>query len=191
MRAEPLLIVVSGAPGTGKTTLARRVAGEFGLPLISRDSIKETLFDTLGWSDREWSKRLGLASIELLFKLIEVQLEARKTLVAESNFYGHLDGPRFDDLRDRYEFELLELHCITPDLETLIARYEARMASGQRHPGHVELPGHRELKRGLAEGTWEPVTNGGRLVRVDTTDLAAIDYERLFGAVRAALGGPG
>ena len=57
---RPLLIVVTGAPCAGKTTLARRIAETFRLPLIAKDDIKESLFDSLGWKDREWSKQLGL-----------------------------------------------------------------------------------------------------------------------------------
>ena len=59
MAATPL-IIVTGPPASGKTGLARRFAADLRLPLICRDDFKEKLFDTLGWSDRAWSKRLGL-----------------------------------------------------------------------------------------------------------------------------------
>lgn len=39
--------MVSGAPAAGKSTLARALAPRLGLPLISQDDIKETLFDAL------------------------------------------------------------------------------------------------------------------------------------------------
>ena len=57
--------IVTGPPGAGKSTLAEYLARELCLPLISKDGIKEILFDTLGWHDREWSKKLGHASFEL------------------------------------------------------------------------------------------------------------------------------
>ena len=59
--------MVSGAPATGRTTLAREVARALTIPFLSKDLIKESLFDSLGTKAREWSKKLGLASIELLF----------------------------------------------------------------------------------------------------------------------------
>ena len=40
---KPLLVVISGAPGSGKTALSRRLAPELKLPLISKDTIKEVL----------------------------------------------------------------------------------------------------------------------------------------------------
>jgi ribosomal-protein-alanine N-acetyltransferase len=42
------IVVVAGSPGSGKTTLAKGIAVELGIPLISKDTIKEALFDALG-----------------------------------------------------------------------------------------------------------------------------------------------
>ena len=58
----PLLIIISGPPCSGKTALGGWLARELGLPLLHRDGFKEALFDSLGWSDLEWSQRLGGAS---------------------------------------------------------------------------------------------------------------------------------
>ena len=46
------LIIVTGAPGTGKTTLALDLSRRLGLPVLSRDDLKERLFDRIGWKDR-------------------------------------------------------------------------------------------------------------------------------------------
>jgi predicted kinase len=38
------MIIVTGAPGAGKTTLSKNLAGKFNLPVINKDEIKELLF---------------------------------------------------------------------------------------------------------------------------------------------------
>ena len=64
---KSLLIIVSGFSCTGKTTLANKIAKRYSLPLISRDDLKESLYDSLGYSDTEWSNKLGVASYHLLY----------------------------------------------------------------------------------------------------------------------------
>jgi adenylylsulfate kinase-like enzyme len=65
------LVYVSGAPGSGKTSLAVPLAAELGYALLAKDRIKETLHDALGAPepDRAWSRKLGGAAMELLWAL--------------------------------------------------------------------------------------------------------------------------
>lgn len=46
------------------------------VPFISKDEIKEFMFDGLGWNDREWSKKIGLASYDSLYCFFEALLRA-------------------------------------------------------------------------------------------------------------------
>jgi len=45
---DGVFIVVSGLPASGKTTLARRLAGHLDLPLIDKDDILERMFEEQG-----------------------------------------------------------------------------------------------------------------------------------------------
>lgn len=56
-------------PGSGKSTMAKPLAQVLGLPLISKDTIKEALFDSLGVADIDWSVCVGQASISVLYAL--------------------------------------------------------------------------------------------------------------------------
>lgn len=53
------IVIVSGAPGAGKTTLAVPFAAAIGFPLVAKDYLKETLWDALEppIGDLTWSRR--------------------------------------------------------------------------------------------------------------------------------------
>lgn len=62
----PQLVIVSGAPGAGKSTLAAPLAIALGLPLLAKDTIKEAVRDALGDLDADplvSSRRLGGTSM--------------------------------------------------------------------------------------------------------------------------------
>ena len=46
-------ILVTGIPAAGKSTMAGFLAEKLKLPVISKDSIKELLFDSVGFRSRE------------------------------------------------------------------------------------------------------------------------------------------
>src|SRR5439155_23018830 len=80
------LLIINGFPATGKTTLARDLAGALGWTLFTKDGIKERLFDVLGWGDEEWSEQLSHAVIEVLFDVAETLLRTGVSVVLEADF---------------------------------------------------------------------------------------------------------
>src|SRR6516225_12327329 len=63
------LIVVSGAPGTGKSTIAAALAADLRWPLLALDAVKEALAEVLGLGGEDWSDRVGDAAAEVVFRL--------------------------------------------------------------------------------------------------------------------------
>ena len=184
---EPVLVVVSGAPGTGKTTMAQRVSDSLRIPYFGKDLAKEALFDSLGVGDREWSRKLGRASTALLFRIIEAHLRQGQSVVAESNVYRELDKPSFNRLAAVCQFRVVEIHCEV-SREVLHERLRQRDRSADRHSGHQTSGLVHEIDRFLDEGAYGPLALGGPVVRIDTGDLGQSGYDEVVSAVRGAIG---
>ena len=159
-----LLVLVTGPPASGKTTLARPLANCLGRPLLGKDIVKEALFDTLGTGDRDWSRRLGAASYTVLLALAR-QLPAA---VLDANFYpGH--APMLLEACQRP----IEIFCRCPTAE-IERRFTQRAPT--RHPGHVDHVLDAELKAAL-DGGVGPLGLGGPVLDVDTrvpVDIGAV-----------------
>lgn len=181
-----LVIIISGPPCTGKTTVGKRLAETFNLPFINKDEIKELLFERLGWSDRSWSKLLSLASYDLLFYFTESQLRAGNSLIVESNFRPEIDTRRFLDLKEKYGFVAFEIQC-QADGEVLLERFKQRADSGERHPGHVDHVTISELSQSLRKGQQPPLEIGAMIFTIDTSDFSNIDYPSLYNTANLLL----
>ncbi|CAG0960220.1 adenylylsulfate kinase [Anaerolineae bacterium] len=178
---RPLLILITGAPGAGKTTLARRIAAEFHLPLIAKDDIKESLFDSLGWKDREWSKQLGRATYDLVYYFVATQLAAGRSLIVESNFDATSATAKFRALRAKHDFALVQI-LLKCDGDVLVERFQARSDSGTRHPGHGDLTAAE--CDALRNQHCTPLDLDGAVFEIDTTNFDHVDYTSLFEAIR-------
>jgi predicted kinase len=183
----PLLVVVTGQPASGKTTLARRLAADLALPLFARDDLKEQLFADLGWSDRDWSRRLGRASYGLLFLVAGKLLAAGQSLLVESNFAPGLAEPDLGRLSETTGCRFFIVHC-RAEPTVLRRRFQERWRSGERHPGHVDDVSLAELDERL--GADPRLTLAAPLVVVDTTEPVRIDHAGLIALLRRELAGP-
>ena len=186
--ATPVLILISGAPASGKTVLARHLAEALPVPVIERDAIKETLFDTLGVGDREWSKKLGAASFALFYLTVETILTAGRSVIAEAAFHRPYSSRWLSRVQKRFDVEILELHCHA-DTATALRRYLNRTGTAGRHAGHdagmsIEAQA-REWRQQYP--VYGPLTDGAELFRIDTTDFAAMEHQAIVARVRAAL----
>jgi predicted kinase len=179
----PLVLIVSGPPCTGKTTLARRLAASFALPVMTKDTIKESLFETLGVQDRAWSKRLGGASMELLYVYVGSQLAAGRSCIVEGNFIAAYGTPAFRRLQERYTFLPIQVNCVA-DPAVLAARFRERSLSDERHPGHQDhLPRDPRIDAPIP-GRFEPLDIGGHVIELDMSDFAQLDDDGLCARVR-------
>ena len=183
----PTLIIVNGLPATGKTTLSERIAGALALPLFSKDMFKEILFDTLGWGERDWSRKLGVASIALLVRVAEAELRAGRGCILECNFDPALGAAQLNALRGRCPFQVVQVLCVTDPAVRRERQRQRAMGGAERHPGHLESKLLDEIDAAPPAIRLEPLMLGGTLIEVDTTDPMAVDIDGLVERLRTML----
>jgi predicted kinase len=163
------LVVITGPPGSGKSSLARALGARLQVPVYAKDSIKEALFDRLGEGDREWSRRLSDAAYAVLFRLAGETLEAGGSAIVEGNFRPeHAAG--VNALATRPELRVVQL-VLYASARVLVERIRTRVADPNRHRGHADLGLLDELRDDLARGVAQPLSIDGVRIPVDTSTI--------------------
>src|ERR1700730_7917597 len=123
---SPLVVLVDGQPASGKTTLARHLAGHLGLPMISRDAITEALADAL----RRPSRELVESSFAVFWRLLNEQVDAGLGTVGETKRHRGVSEPPVQDLGKRADVRLV--FCLTAR-EVSVRRFTERFEHRERH----------------------------------------------------------
>ena len=175
--SAPTLLIVSGAPASGKTTLARRLASDLRLPLLARDDLKEALADALGApSDVPASIRLGAGAYAMLYLFAARLIEAGTGVIIESNFRRGVSEAELKPLLAWSDAGLI--HCGAAH-DVVLSRYAERTQHGERHVAHLDADRAAALADDLADGLFEPLNLAIPTLLVDTTDGWLPAYEEI------------
>ena len=185
--SKPVLIIVNGLPGTGKTTLAKRLAADVHLPVFSRDGLYEPLYDALECRSNGSPPLLGPAAFTLLYSVIGAVLAAGQSVIIEQ-FFGRpeLRTAELLNLQHSTDFTPFQILC-KAEGSVLLERFLARVRAEERHAGHQDQEWLEQNKARLLQGQLAPLALGGQLVEIDTTTSHSFDYTDLLKQVRAAL----
>jgi len=169
----PPFVVVSGLAASGKTSAAEPLARALEIPLISKDAIKEALFESVGYGHLAWSKSLSRAADAALVRLAQ-ELDAAVLdnfwyVETASDLLAPLSGP------------MVEVFCRC-DPAVALERFESRT----RHPGHADAERDPEGMHALfvARALKLPLGTLGPVVEVDTE--RPVDVDALARLVLAA-----
>lgn len=183
----PTLIIISGPSASGKSTLADQLAADLRLPVIHRDTIKEAMFDTLGYSDRKQSKKFGIAAALVLIRQLEVILRAGSSCIIEGKFIPKFSQEELAQLLYETGASVVQVQCHCKG-QILYDRFMQRALSPERHPGHDEASNLEDFKEELLAGKLAYLDlPGGALIEYDTTERNADRYQQLRDEINQAI----
>lgn len=185
-------ILVTGIPASGKSTMAEFLSNALGLPMISKDKIKEDMYDTIGFRSREEKVKLGIASMKIMYGIAEQLMKNGHPFLLENNFEKLSEKGLFSIL-EKYSFQAITI-TLTGDYRKIYERFLKRNNSPDRHRGHVvnecypeKEPGgiaepisYKRFVEGIAARGMDSFTAAGPHIIVDTTDFETINREALL-----------
>ena len=130
------LIVFSGLPGTGKSTLAETVAIQLNIPVFAKDWLEATLLHN-GLQSTLNDRSLGYVGYELLTVLAERQLMLGQSVILDSVASTQAIRAIWKDLATQYGADWRVIECVCPD-ESI---HRSRLMTRKRN-----IPGWHELE---------------------------------------------
>ncbi len=189
-------ILVTGIPAAGKSTMAEYLSKKMGLPVFSKDSVKELLYDEVGFQSRKEKVKLGIAAMEMIYYGAKQLMKAGQPFILENNF-EHSSKEGITNLLNEYGYPALTV-TLTGDYRVIHQRFLKRNISPERHRGHVlndcypEKREHsiEELRAaslsyedylyGIAHRGFDTFSVEGEQIVVDTTDFSRLDMEEIL-----------
>ncbi|MDP9284357.1 MAG: ATP-binding protein [Actinomycetota bacterium] len=179
----PTLVVVSGPPGSGKTTLAHAIAQALPCPAVCRDEIKEGMAHAQG-ADFQGGHGdpLTQRTVTVFFDVLRVLVAASVTVVAEAAFQDRLWRRGLEPLAELAQVRIIQCHV---DAAVSFER-AARRAADHEHRRRAH--GDSTLGKGLddwaqAFASFDRISIPAPSIDVDTTDGYAPDFREIVALI--------
>jgi predicted kinase len=161
-----MLIVFSGLPGTGKTTIARQLAGQTKAVYLRIDTIEDML------STSEWvrvSDDMGPAGYEIAIAIAQDNLRAGNLVIADSFNPIALSRAGYHQAAEEIGSPWFDVHIICSDKSEHRRRVENRRAQFPEK----RLPGWGKVEQRTFEPWHKPDPRS--YIELDTAELSAED----------------
>jgi predicted kinase len=150
MNSKPKCIIVTGRPGSGKTTLSKKLGQQLWMPVISRDEIKEGYVNTFGVKhDQLPSHTNGIVS-NFFFDIVCQYLTSKVSVIIEAAFQHEVWEPRMPKI-----LEISQPYIIVCSLSREIAA-QRHLQRGLTDPSREFYHGDKRVSIYRATGEMAP-----------------------------------
>jgi len=185
LTVRPVLVVMTGLSGTGKSTVARRLARALGARLFTSDVVRKELAGIEGaapaaWGEGVYRPEWTKATYDRLFALAEASLVNGMPVVLDATFLDAEQriGAADVALRAGTRLVLVETIC---DESTVAARLAARSQRGNS-PSDATLATYRRQRDAIAANP-PPVPPGAVVVQVNTAGTMPVSLDPVLVAL--------
>lgn len=180
---KPLLVVVTGRPASGKTTLAHILTKEIKCPLLSRDELKEGYINTADIQHSQLDNSVAWHIYETFFEVIDLLISKGISIIVEAAFQDKLWKPKLLNLLNKAEIKIIICKTIR-DIATI--RFTNRLLND---PEREKFHGDKSLnlvkeQGGLLTETYEPVNIDAPTLEVDTTENYNPDIKEIISFIK-------
>ena len=150
MRNKPKCIIVTGKPGSGKTTFSKKLGARLWMPVISRDEIKEGYVNTYGVKHELLPADTNRIVTGFFFEIVNRYLENKVSVIIEAAFQHKIWETPIAEIAEIANTFIIV--CAVDD-ETAARRHLQR---GLDDPGREFYHGDRRIEIYKATGVIAP-----------------------------------
>lgn len=181
MLGPPVLILVHGLPGTGKSTMAETISEELGIELLQTDTIREQLFgrttDRVGFNENRYAPENRARVYEHMNTLAGELLKDGLSVVLDGTFLTSGQRCAAMEVARNRQAQFLSVHCQCPHemaLQRISERARRGDSSSETRPEFFEQqqqdqqrdpPGFSSLSVDTSSGLGEPIRDVFEVLR--------------------------
>ena len=129
------VVLITGDLAAGKSTLADNLSKALNFTCIKKDSVKEIICDSIGFTNREENRRISVAAVNSMILFLEQILKVGGEVILEANFRLS-EILRINEVAEKYQASVYTIY-LSGDCKVLYERFLSRVPT--RHKAHLSI----------------------------------------------------
>lgn len=165
---KPKLVIVTGRPGSGKTTLSKKLGQHICFPVVYRDQLKEGYVNTFNRSHNQLPENTNQIVTDIFFNTVELLLTNKVSIIAEAAFQHSLWEPQIS--RFQHYATVLIILCEIDQVIAAQRHLKRELSNSKRayYHGDKRVTHFQKTGRVLPPGTYQSLEMNVPTIKVST-----------------------